>query len=205
MGIALGLDAAMFVLGTTAGIIAHSSAALAHALDRHRRCIRICRDIVRDCSRRGLQRPRVAELATKRSRLPVQLGILRPMRVPAGYRQFVCSLVAILLFVARTADAHVHLCPIQTAECARVYFSDGGIHRCRDGGAPKHAIDKEVRVVSDGLLKKADFVDQGAIPPPLWPTEFAPLCGGQTQVHAYTSGKSAARTYLWPPLRGPPN
>lgn len=132
------------------------------------------------------------------------LGILVVMRLPLSHRQIVCSLVVVLLFIARTADAHLHLCPDPKLACSGIHFADGGIHRCKTGGTACELTDKDVRVAADGLLKKAGFTDLGSAPPPSWPLDFAAFASATSPVRHATVVLVPARTYFRPPLRGPP-
>jgi hypothetical protein len=126
------------------------------------------------------------------------------MHLATRSRQIICCLVTILLFAARTADAHVHLCALALQCNAGLHLADGGIHSCASDGDSSHSKDKDVRIVADGLLKKADFADQSFIPPASVSIEFALVSTfGLVRIPA-PDFLTVAPTYLRPPLRGPP-
>jgi len=120
------------------------------------------------------------------------------------FKGLVCSLLAALLVLARTADAHLHYCFDGKEPAVSIHIADSGSHPCETSADSGHSGDQDVQLASDILVKKAAADDAWAPAVCLTRVEFItrsvskPLAG-------YSQGRVFRPAYFMrPPLRGPP-
>lgn len=115
-----------------------------------------------------------------------------------------CCLLALMLIIVRTADAHAHLCEDGKEPPVSIHLGDGGNHPCETDPRDDHSGDKDIQIASDIVLKKAPQVDPWV--PLLLAYVFdvaAPISDERIQPRA-TVIRIEPVVYLRPPLRGPP-
>ena len=126
------------------------------------------------------------------------------MRRSAYFRPISICFIALLLVVARAADAHVHLSFHGTEPPASVHLGDARVHGCEQSDPKRHCEDKDVSIGADALLKKAGSADQWYLPPANTFKILPAVEGGEQPEIRAASFTVAERSHLRPPLRGPP-
>lgn len=122
----------------------------------------------------------------------------------AWCRSIHCCLLALMLIIVRTADAHAHLCEDGKEPPVSIHLGDGGNHPCETDPLEEHSGDKNIQIASDIVLKKAPNADPWL---PVLLAYFydveAPGSDERIQFQS-TVPPLEAVVYLRPPLRGPP-
>jgi hypothetical protein len=119
-------------------------------------------------------------------------------------RHVYCCLLALMLIIVRTADAHAHLCADGREPPVSLHVGDGGNHPCETDPREDHSGDKDIQIASDVVLKKAPQIDPWV--PTLLAFAFdvaAPAPDRSVRFHS-TDDRFESIVYLRPPLRGPP-
>ena len=106
--------------------------------------------------RSGSQTCRFKDFAAKSaclSNASAGFGILprvtRMQRNPVLY-----CLLAMMFVVARTADAHAHLCSDGKEPPAAVHVADGDVHPCETDTSQQHQGDQDIQLSADVVAKK---------------------------------------------------
>lgn len=118
--------------------------------------------------------------------------------------QFLLSMLLASFIVARTADAHAHLCKDGQEPPASIHLADGSNHPCETADSTGHADDQDVQLTDDGLLKKSNLDDSSAPPPAAIVIAFVPFQVGESLSPTAREPRVTSTFNLRPPLRGPP-
>lgn len=131
------------------------------------------------------------------------LCILRAMRLPSALRQTCYWVLALLLVVVRSADAHVHMCLDGQEPLAALHVADGGVHHAGADAQQGHK-DKDVKYAVDGTFKKAEYSDAWLIAT-IWSlTSLLPARTTEFPSYREAAPPVFNPFFLRPPLRGPP-
>lgn len=126
------------------------------------------------------------------------------MRRPSISRQICYWVLALALFVARSADAHFHLCLDGQEPRASVHVADGGIHHS-DETVPQTHDDQDVKVVSDSVVKKGESAADLWVLATAWSlVDYLSYFTAEPPQYTAVAPSLSIRSYLRPPLRGPP-
>jgi hypothetical protein len=121
----------------------------------------------------------------------------------ATRRRLPWYLLALMLVIARTADAHAHLCFDGREAPSSIHFSHDIEHPCETGKDSGHSGDKDVKLFSDVLLKKSQASD--AWLPAVLPSGARFIAQSFAGIlDSPTSFAPTTPTFLRPPPRGPP-
>ena len=119
-------------------------------------------------------------------------------------RHITCCLLALMLLIVRTADAHAHLCDDGKEPPVVIHLADGDSHPCESGGPNGHPGDKDVHIAGDVVLKNPPAADPWITSAISLVFQFAvPAIETRISVESQ-SVRIATSSHLRPPLRGPP-
>ncbi len=122
----------------------------------------------------------------------------------ASCRTVYCCLLALMLVIVRTADAHAHLCNDGKEPPVSIHLGDGGSHHCQTDASSGHTGDKDVPIAADVVFKKAPHTDPWAAALPVYAFDVvAPAVCERVEARSHDARIESA-AYLRPPLRGPP-
>lgn len=122
----------------------------------------------------------------------------------ACYRPVYYCLLALMLLIVRTADAHAHLCADGKEPPVAIHLADGGSHPCESRGASGHPGDKNVQIAADVVLKKPPAADPWIASAISLVFRFAaPAIEARISVESQPV-RVETSSHLRPPLRGPP-
>jgi hypothetical protein len=131
------------------------------------------------------------------------------MSLPRKYRHLLIWLVCITVLVMRVGAAHVHLCLDGSEPAVSLHFADSGVHDLdhpNDAGMNPAESDSDVSVPGDALIKSG--VGDADIPLLAVSLYLILLLVPVTRPLRVDwdppQVRSAARTQIRPPLRGPP-
>lgn len=122
-------------------------------------------------------------------------------------RQIYCCLVALMLLIVRTADAHAHLCADGKEPPVSIHLGNCGAHPCDGEPSVDHGGDKNVQIGGDVVLKKAPSFADPPMPALLayaFDFDFVAPCSKERILIEPNSVRVEPPAYLRPPLRGPP-
>ena len=123
------------------------------------------------------------------------------MRRPSVSKQICYWVLALALFAVRLADAHMHMCLDGQEPRTSLHVADSEFNHA-DSDADHN--DQDVKVVDDGIAKKGESIDPWVLST-LWSLlDFTPLSTFEPPRHAALELVGSFRSYLRPPLRGPP-
>jgi hypothetical protein len=125
--------------------------------------------------------------------------VIRPSRNPLLY-----CLFAMMFVIVRMADAHAHLCFDGKEPPASVHVADGEAHPCESRDGTGHTGDKDVRLTTDVLLKKASADDVWLSSSVRFEVWFVAQTLGEPLRAVAPIGAASTRYFFRPPLRGPP-
>lgn len=132
-----------------------------------------------------------------------QFGILHPVHRPSLSKQICYWVLALALFAARSADAHIHMCLDGQEPPVSVHVTDDGVHHDDAPGLQAHN-DKDVKIVSDAGTKKSEASDT-LVFAALWSlVDRIPFFSADPPQDTALAPARAVRSHLRPPLRGPP-
>lgn len=115
-----------------------------------------------------------------------------------------CSVLAALLVLARTADAHVHYCFDGKEPPVSVHFADNESHPCETRVGSGHSGDQDVQIASDAVVKKAAADDAWLPAMHRVGVEFIPQPFLEPVLGCSQLRMAGPAFFLRPPLRGPP-
>jgi len=119
-------------------------------------------------------------------------------------RHIYCCLIALMLIIVRTADAHAHLCADGKEPPAALHLNDGGNHPCETDSREAHSGDKDIQIASDVVLKKAPQIDPWMPALLAFAFEVAAPATDESVRFRSIDDRFESIVYLRPPLRGPP-
>lgn len=112
-------------------------------------------------------------------------------------------LLALGLVIARTADAHAHLCFDGQEPPASIHLADDCNHPCESGTSSGHSDDRDVELSGDALVKKAQPAEAWLPPAATVVTGFV-ACLSVDRVFLPSPDEPVPAFFLRPPSRGPP-
>lgn len=121
-------------------------------------------------------------------------------------RNIYSCLLALMLIIVRTGDAHAHLCADGKEPRNAIHVGDGGNHPCvtdEDADAG-HSGDRDVPIGQDLVLKKAPQADPWAPALVLFACSVAAQLVDEGVEFDTREPRVESVTHLRPPLRGPP-
>ena len=123
---------------------------------------------------------------------------------PAFYRSLLCSLLATLLVIAPTADAHLHYCFDGKEPAVSIHLADNESHPCETGADSGHSGDRDVQLASDILVKKAVADDGWAPAIAAIRVQFVAQVFSEPVIGYSQLREAGPAFFLRPQLRGPP-
>lgn len=124
------------------------------------------------------------------------------MRGPS-VKQICYWVLALALFAVRSVDAHVHLCLDGQEQRTSLHVADAGVHHVDPDVLETHN-DKDVKFVGDGAFKKGESTDLWLLSSVWSLVNFTSLYTSEPPRDASVARLLSIRSYLRPPLRGPP-
>ena len=124
----------------------------------------------------------------------------------SAYRRNISlCLLALMLAIARIADAHAHLCADGDEPPVSIHLGNCGVHPCDGDRSSEHSGDKNVQLGADVVLKKVPSLEHPWMPAFVaFVFDFTAPLSNEILINEPLTIRVEAAAYLRPPLRGPP-